>query len=86
MHCDLPSIPSLDLVAGSRNMYIVLEEIQDPVLMDMRPDQYAGLQQLVSSASSILWVTGGDLMAGKRPALAMAHGINTVLMLSLIHI
>ena len=80
MHCDLPSIPSLDLVAGSRNMYIVLEEIQDPVLMDMRPDQYAGLQQLVSSASSILWVTGGDLMAGKRPALAMAHGINTVLM------
>lgn len=80
VHCDLQSIPSLNLVTGSKNMYIVLEEIQDPVLMDMRPEQFDGLQQLVSSASSILWVTGGDLMAGKRPALAMAHGINTVLM------
>jgi hypothetical protein len=80
MHCDLSSIASLDLVAGSKNMYIVLEEITDPVLMDMRPEQFSGLQQLVSSASSILWVTGGNLMVGKRPALAMAHGINTVLM------
>ena len=43
-------------------------------------EQFEGLKTLVSSASSILWVTGGDLLVGKNPALAMAHGINAVLM------
>jgi hypothetical protein len=80
MHCDLESIPPSQLLGSGKIIYIVLEELKDPVLMDMRPEQFEGLKQLVSSGSSILWVTGGDLMVGKKPTLAMVHGINTVLM------
>ncbi|OJJ45037.1 hypothetical protein ASPZODRAFT_160532 [Penicilliopsis zonata CBS 506.65] len=83
-HCSLDSVPVINNFTFSTHddniVYIVLEEVQTPVLMDMQPAQFDGLKRLVSSASSILWVTGGDLMAGQRPAMAMAHGINTVLM------
>lgn len=60
--------------------YIVLEELDKPTLIDMQPMQFEGFKKLVRTASSILWVTAGDLMAGKNPSAAMAHGINTVLM------
>ncbi|GKT50532.1 prosolanapyrone synthase [Colletotrichum spaethianum] len=80
LHYSLDSISHLNLLNGPKSTYIVLEEIQTPVLKDMLPEQFEGLKKLVSSATSILWVTGGDLMAGTNPALAMAHGINTVLM------
>ncbi|DAA79192.1 TPA_exp: Uncharacterized protein A8136_2977 [Trichophyton benhamiae CBS 112371] len=60
--------------------YIVLEELDKPILIDMQPMQFEGFKKLVRTASSILWVTAGDLMAGKNPSAAMAHGINTVLM------
>lgn len=73
-------MPPIELINNRSVTYIVLEEIQTTVLMNMRPEQFEGLKKLVSSASSILWVTGGDLLVGKNPALAMAHGINTVLM------
>lgn len=73
-------MPSVEPVDEGHVTYIVLEEIQNSVLVDMRPEQFDGLKKLVSSASSILWVTGGDLAVGKNPILAMAHGINTVLM------
>ncbi|OQE84225.1 hypothetical protein PENNAL_c0027G02236 [Penicillium nalgiovense] len=79
-HWSLESMPSVEPVDEGHVTYIVLEEIQNSVLVDMRPEQFDGLKKLVSSASSILWVTGGDLAVGKNPILAMAHGINTVLM------
>ncbi|KAF9888920.1 hypothetical protein FE257_008089 [Aspergillus nanangensis] len=80
MHWSLESMPSTELIKDSNLAYVVLEELQAPLLMDMRPEQFDGLKKLVSSASSILWVTGADLLVGKNPSLAMAHGINTVLM------
>ncbi|EEP78241.1 hypothetical protein UREG_03086 [Uncinocarpus reesii 1704] len=78
-HCSLTELPGL-AANGQLHTYIVLEELESPVLMDMKPQQFDGLQKLVHTAAVILWVTGGDLMVGGNPALAMAHGINTTLM------
>ncbi|KAK2877267.1 Type I Iterative PKS [Arthroderma sp. PD_2] len=66
--------------SGQPQGYIVLEELDGPVLMDMQSMQLEGFKKLVRTAHSILWVTAGDLMVGKNPALAMVHGINTALM------
>jgi hypothetical protein len=79
-HWSLESMPSIEHIGDSDVTYIVLEELQTSVLSNMRSEQFDGLKRLVSSASSILWVTGGDLTVGGNPLLAMAHGINTVLM------
>ncbi|KAL4909695.1 hypothetical protein BDW74DRAFT_186214 [Aspergillus multicolor] len=81
-HYTLESVPVIDepLDQNSNVAYLVLEEVQTPVLVDMQPEQFDGLKRLVASASSILWVTGGDLLEGRYPAMALAHGLNTVLM------
>ncbi|KAL4804624.1 hypothetical protein BDV18DRAFT_165984 [Aspergillus unguis] len=80
-HYALDALPAAsDLLDQDDITYLVLEELQTPVLIDMRPEQFNGLKRLVASASSILWVTGGNLLSGQYPAHALAHGLNTVLM------
>ena len=80
-HDTLSSLPEPeDSVTAKNTAYLVLEEVQTAILTDMSPEQFTGLKRLVASASSILWVTGGDLLSGRSPSLALAHGLNTVLM------
>lgn len=80
-HYALSSLPEPeDTITAKNTAYLVLEEVQTAILTDMHPEQFTGLKRLVTSASSILWVTGGDLLSGRSPSLALAHGLNTVLM------
>ncbi|KAL4917332.1 hypothetical protein BDW62DRAFT_201954, partial [Aspergillus aurantiobrunneus] len=80
-HYTLSSLPEPEESVSAKNTaYLVLEEVQTAILTNMQPEQFTGLKRLVASASSILWVTGGDLLSGRSPSLALAHGLNTVLM------
>ncbi|EFQ96956.1 hypothetical protein MGYG_08877 [Nannizzia gypsea CBS 118893] len=78
-YSSMENLPEL-AESSQPQVYIVLEELDKPVLIEMQSKQFDGFKKLVRTASSILWVTAGDLMVGKNPAVAMAHGINTFLM------
>lgn len=46
-----------------------------PVLATLTEQELAGIKHLTSKASSILWVTGGGLLTGKKPEYGMTNGL-----------
>ncbi|KID64070.1 Beta-ketoacyl synthase, partial [Metarhizium hybridum] len=54
---------------------VVTCDLEGPLLLELEPSELAGLQNLVSNASSDTWVTAGGLMKGATPEEAMASGV-----------
>jgi NADPH:quinone reductase-like Zn-dependent oxidoreductase len=58
---------------GSRIM--MLAELEGPLLFSMTNKEMDGLKTLFSLASSIVWVTPGGLIEGKRPEYSLFSGM-----------
>ena len=57
---------------------VVTAELEEALLKDLRPEHLVAIQRTVLSASSILWVTGGNLIASARPDFSAAFGLRRV--------
>ena len=64
-----------DCVGATAKHAILLADMEGPLLPTLREDELAGLRDLTSNASSILWVTGGGLLKGKIPEYGMTAGL-----------
>jgi acyl transferase domain-containing protein/NADPH:quinone reductase-like Zn-dependent oxidoreductase len=58
---------------GSR--IIMLAELEGPLLISMTDKEMDGVKTLFSLASSIVWVTPGGLLEGKRPEYSLFSGV-----------
>ena len=54
---------------------ILLADLEGPLLASLEENELRVLQHLSSEASSILWITGGNLIQGGKPEHAMAAGL-----------
>lgn len=54
---------------------IVLAEMEGSLLNSLGQDELKSIQRLTISASSILWITCGGLLSGRRPEFALASGL-----------
>nr|APX43990.1 polyketide synthase [Pestalotiopsis microspora] len=61
------------------NHIIMLADFEAPLLSSLTEDEFSAIQRITNSASSLLWVSNGGLLEGKRPEHAMASGIARVL-------
>lgn len=54
---------------------IMLADFEGPLLLSLAESEFSAIQNITNSASSLLWVTNGGLLEGKRPEYAMASGL-----------
>ncbi|KAK2749193.1 Type I Iterative PKS [Myotisia sp. PD_48] len=54
---------------------IMVAELEGPLLFSLQEDEFLAIQNIVSSAPSLLWVTSGALLSAKKPEYAMASGL-----------
>ncbi|KAK0635862.1 KR domain-containing protein [Bombardia bombarda] len=54
---------------------VMLADFEGPLLFSITEKEFVGIQNITNSASSLLWVTNGGLLDGKRPEYAMASGL-----------
>ncbi|QLI73315.1 Reducing polyketide synthase DEP5 [Metarhizium brunneum] len=54
---------------------VVTCDLEGPLLLELEPNELAGLQNIVSNTSSVTWVTSGGLMKGATPEQAMASDV-----------
>lgn len=54
---------------------VMLADFESPLLPNITEQEFLGLQQILSSASKLLWISAGGLLAGKKPEFAMASGL-----------
>lgn len=54
---------------------IMMDDFDTPVLSSPSESEFLAIQKITSSVSSLLWVTSGGLLKGKRPEHAMASGL-----------
>ncbi|KAI4159807.1 MAG: hypothetical protein LQ342_006318 [Letrouitia transgressa] len=64
-----------DCVGASGEHVILLADLEGPLLPTLQESELAGLRDLTTSASSILWVTPGGLLHGKSPEYGMTAGL-----------
>lgn len=70
---------SLQLLAGST--VISLVEASNPLLATISREEMDALKLITDNASTILWVTNGDMLSGARPDFALVAGLSRALML-----
>lgn len=58
---------------GSR--ILMLAELEDPILINMTIEEMDVIKTMFSRASTMLWVTPGGLLRGKKPAYSLLPGI-----------
>ena len=54
---------------------VMLADLEGPLLATLQENELAAIQNLTGTASSILWVSPGGLLSGKKPEYAMAAGL-----------
>lgn len=54
---------------------VLLTDFEGPLLAAISESEFAAVQNITNNASSLLWVTPGGLLEGKRPEYAMAAGL-----------
>ncbi|KAH6616033.1 KR domain-containing protein [Chaetomium sp. MPI-SDFR-AT-0129] len=52
--------------------------VTSPLLSSLTETEFSAIQRITDSSSSLLWVTNGGLLEGKRPEHAMASGLARV--------
>ncbi|KMU81132.1 lovastatin nonaketide synthase [Coccidioides immitis RMSCC 3703] len=69
----LSSLDGVDIEEGER--VLVVAELEEPLLSSLGEAELVGIQRIISTASSLLWITQGGLLSGKEPEYAMASGL-----------
>ncbi|KAL8727151.1 MAG: hypothetical protein Q9166_006247 [cf. Caloplaca sp. 2 TL-2023] len=69
------SAPLADCVGAPGEHVIMLADFEGPLLATLQESELAGLRNLTTSASSVLWVTRGGLLKGKLPEYGMTAGL-----------
>ena len=61
--CTVPEVPSLEDINERR--FVLIYDLESPLLRDLNPTSFSALQTLLVSAGSLIWVTRGG---GKSPS------------------
>jgi NADPH:quinone reductase-like Zn-dependent oxidoreductase len=70
-----PVTTPLKQVQPEGNIYIVLSELNEPLLANLNPEGFASIQQLFTTAKGILWVVQGAYQESDFPNGNMATGL-----------
>ncbi|TVY85299.1 Reducing polyketide synthase DEP5 [Lachnellula suecica] len=54
---------------------VMLADFEGPLLFTLTEDEFLAVQNITNSTSSLLWVTVGGLLEGKKPEFAMVSGL-----------
>lgn len=64
------------LEAKDGDSVIIVADLEgSPLLATIQEKEFEGVKHLTSKASSILWVTAGGILTGKKPEYAMTNGL-----------
>ena len=67
---------SLEACKGNAGDHVImLADFEGPLLATLQEKELAAIQNITGTASSLLWVTPGGLLSGKKPEYAMASGL-----------
>lgn len=67
---------SLDDCQGKVGDHIIMvADLEGPLLASLQDEELTAIRNLTTTASSILWVTGGGLLAGKLPEHGLTAGL-----------
>jgi acyl transferase domain-containing protein/NADPH:quinone reductase-like Zn-dependent oxidoreductase len=71
------TVTSLDNSAASdaAKHVIMLADFEGPLLFTLKEDEFLAVQSIIARASSLLWVSTGALLDGKKPEHAMVSGL-----------
>ncbi|KAI1381386.1 putative polyketide synthase [Hypoxylon crocopeplum] len=58
---------------------IMLADFESPTLFNLVESEFAAIQNIIKSTSSLLWVNPGGILDGKRPEFAMTSGLARVI-------
>lgn len=72
-HTIITSLEDCQCKSGGR--VVMLADFEGPLLASLQEQELVAIQNFTKNASSILWVTPGGLLAGKKPEYAMAAGL-----------
>ncbi|KAH8200322.1 hypothetical protein TruAng_005538 [Truncatella angustata] len=70
-------VTSLDKVveSGIKDQVILLADFEGPLLRTITKKEFDSVREIISTSSSLLWVTTGGLLDGKHPDFAMVPGL-----------
>lgn len=54
---------------------IMLAECEETLLANIEETEFEKIKHIIGNASSVVWITNGGLLKGKRPKFAMARGL-----------
>jgi acyl transferase domain-containing protein len=75
-HASRPSISSLsDVEVSSSARYVCLAELDAPLLRDVTSETFERVKKLLTTCSSILWVTSGAYRFAERPENNLSQGL-----------
>lgn len=71
------SVTSLSASAESEvaEHVIMLADFEGPLLHTLKEGEFSAIQNIIAKTSSLLWVSTGALLEGKRPEYAMVSGL-----------
>ncbi|KAH6603957.1 polyketide synthase [Trichoderma cornu-damae] len=71
------TLTSLETSLGSAvaEHVIVLADFEGPLLFTLEEKEFAAVQNLIAKTSSLLWVSTGAILEGKKPEYAMVSGL-----------
>ena len=64
-----------DCLSSVEDQVVMLADLEGPLLATLEEEELAAIQNLTNTASKLLWVSVGGLLAGKKPQYAMAGGL-----------
>jgi len=71
-----PKITALQSLQESEHKHVVMiADFEGPLLATLKESELSAIQSICTAASSVLWVTPGGLLAGKKPEYAMVAGL-----------
>ncbi|KAI0003946.1 ketoacyl-synt-domain-containing protein [Xylariaceae sp. FL0662B] len=66
---------------GTHAAVIATIELEDPTLSRLTEDEMRLIKVLTDNCTNLIWVTGGKLLQGAKPEMAVAFGLSRALML-----
>ena len=64
----------------AKSTVIVTAELEDPLLVNLSPERLGYVQKVTNNASTLLWITGGNLMASQKPEFSAVLGLARTVM------
>ncbi|KAI1339726.1 hypothetical protein F5Y15DRAFT_423599 [Xylariaceae sp. FL0016] len=69
------TLPLVKIANTSHRRLIFIMEVGDTFFLNVTTQEWKALQHAISHSASALWVTSGDLLAGREPLHAMISGL-----------